>query len=118
MKGLRTAAIVAALAAIVAFVPQGGSTAGFVYAVLSITLMTLFVLFGGRMYRTFRSEIYGLGDSYRAVLYASLGGFVLAMAWRIKLVETTGGTLLFVAMISAVLGGLYAVFLRWRSYRV
>jgi hypothetical protein len=117
-RGLRTAAIIAALAAIVAFVPQGGSSAGFISALLSIALMALFVLFGGRLYRTFRSEIYGLGDRYRAILYASIGGFVLAMAWRVQLFDTTGGSVLWTAMVAGAMAGLYVVFVRWRAYRV
>ena len=117
-SGLRTAAIVAALAAIVAFVPQGGSSAGFIQAFLSIALMALFVLFGGRMYQMFRSDIYGLGDRHRAILYASIGGFVLAMAWRPWLFDTTAGSALWVAMVAGALGGLYAVFMRWRAYRI
>jgi len=118
MRGLRTAAIIAVLAAIVAFVPQGGSSAGFIYAVLSIALMVLFALFAARIYQTFRSDIYGLGDRHRAILYASIGGFILAMAWRPKLFETTGGSLLWIAMVAGALGGLYAVFMRWRAYRI
>lgn len=118
LAALRTVAIVAALAAIVAFVPQGGSTAGFIGAVLTIALTVLFVLFGGRLYQMFRNDIYGLGDRHRGLLYASIGAFVLAMAWRGRLFDTVGGSLLWVALIAFALGGLWSVFMRWRAYRV
>ena len=117
-RGVQVAAIVAGLAAIVAFVPHGGSTAGFIGRIISISLTVLFALFAMRIYQTFREDIYGLGERHRAILYASLGGFVLAMAWRPELVATGAGTLLFVAMIAAAIGGLYVCFIRWRAYRV
>lgn len=116
-RGVQIALIVAGLAAIVAFVPHGGSTAGFVGQIVSISLTILFVLFAARLYQTFRDDIYGLGDTHRAVLYGSLGAFVLAMAWRERLFATVGGSILWVAMIAGALAGLWACFVRWRAYR-
>jgi hypothetical protein len=118
LERLRTVAIIAALAAVVAFVPHGNTSAGLVATVINVALAVIFVLFGVRLYQMFRAEIYGLGEPHRASLYASIGGFVLAMAWRTQLVTTGAGTLLFVVMLSAVLAGLFACFTRWRSGRV
>jgi hypothetical protein len=117
-RGVQVGAIVAALAAVVAFVPHGGSTAGFIGRVVSVALTILFVLFAVRLYQTFRDDIYGLGERHRAILYGAFGGFVLAMAWRDRLFDSAAGSLLWVAMIAAALGGLYACFMRWRAYRV
>jgi hypothetical protein len=117
-EGLRNAAIIAGLAAIVAFVPQGGSTAGFISAIITIALTVLLVMFGGRLYQMFRTDIYGLGDRHRLILYASIGAFVLAMAWREVLFDTAAGSLLWVLMIAGTIGGLWAVFVRWRANRV
>jgi len=117
-RGVQIAAIIAGLAAIVAFVPHGGSTAGFIGTVISIVLTVLFVLFGVRLYQMFRTDIYGLGEQHRAILYGSIGAFILAMAWRQQLFDTTGGSLLWVAMIAGAMGGLYACFVRWRADRV
>lgn len=117
-RWLQIVLVVGALAAVVAFVPEGSSSAGFVGRVLSITLMILFVLFAVRLYQQFRDDIYVLGDRYRGVLYGALGAIVLAMAWRRELFDTTGGSLLWVAMIAGALGGLYATFVHWRSYRI
>lgn len=116
-RGARNAAIVAGLAAVIAFVPHGGSSAGLVGSLLTIALSVLFVFFGAQMYARFRSDIYGLGDQYRLVLYGSIGLFVLAMAGRSRLSDTGLGTLLLVAMIGAALGGLFACFTRWRAER-
>ena len=117
-RGVQVAAIVAGLAAIVAFVPHGGSTAGFVSRIISISLTVLFALFAARLYQMFRHDIYGLGDRYRAILYGAVGAFVLAMAWRDEMFDTGAGTFLWILMIVGALGGLYTVFVRWRSYRV
>jgi hypothetical protein len=117
-NGLRTALIVAALAAIVAFVPHGGSSAGFVGALLTIALTVIFVLFAMRIYQMFRTDIYGLGEQHRAMLYVSLGAFILAMAGRVKLLDTAAGTLLWIVLIAGAAGGLFTCFMRWRAYRV
>ncbi len=98
--------------------PHGGSSAGFVGRIISIALTVLFVLFAARLYQMFRNDIYGLGDRYRGILYGALGAFVLAMAWRDRLFDTGLGSLLWVAMIAGAVGGLYACFMRWRSYRL
>ena len=117
-RGLQVALIIAGLAAIVAFVPHGASSATFIATIISIALTVLFALFAVRVYQQFRTDIYGLGEQYRLILYASIGGFVLAMAWRVELFRTTAGSLLWVAMIVGVLAGLYACFMRWRAYRI
>lgn len=117
-RGVQIVAIIAAIAAVVAFVPQGGSTADFIGAIISISLMVLFVMFAVRLYQMFRNDIYGLGDRHRAMLYGALGAFVLAMAWRDQLFDTAPGSLLWVAMIGGAMAGLYAVFVRWRAFRV
>lgn len=117
-EGARNALIIAALAAVVAFVPHGGSTAGFIGRIISVSLMILFVLFGVRLYQMFRDDLYGLGERHRAYLYGALGAFVLAMAWRDRLFDSAAGSLLWVAMIAGALAGLWAAFVRWRAYRV
>ena len=117
-RGLQVTLIIAGLAAIVAFVPHGGSTAGFIARIISIALTVLFALFALRLYQMFRDDIYGLGEHHRLILYASIGGFILAMAWRSELFDTGPGTFLWIVMICGVLAGLYACFMRWRAYRV
>jgi hypothetical protein len=116
-RGVQVAAIVAGLAAIVAFVPHGGSTAGFIGRIISVSLTILLALFAARLYQMVRDDIYGLGERHRGILYASIAGFVLAMAWRQDLLATGAGTALWVAMIAACLGGLYVCFMHWRAYR-
>jgi len=111
---LRNIAIVAVLAALVAFLPQGGDAAAFVAAVLTILLTIMFVWFGVWCYRSFRTEIYSLGDRHRGLLYGSIGVALFAMAGSSKLLDTGVGVLAFVAMLVGAMLGLYTV---WRHHR-
>lgn len=114
MTVARNVAIIALLAAAVAFLPGGGSGAGLVGAILSTLILVAFVLLAARFYRENRYDIDALGDRWRALAYGAIGLIVLAMAARVKLFETGGGTL---AWILAVAGSAYALYLVWRHHR-
>jgi len=111
---LRNILIIAVLAAIVAFIPQGGDTADFITRVLSVLFAIMFVWFGYWLYRQFRTDIYGLGERHRALLYCSIGVAVFAMAAARRLLDTGVGTLAFVALLIGASLGLYTT---WRHYR-
>jgi hypothetical protein len=111
----RNVAIILVLAAAVAFVPGGGSTADVIGGVLSTLILVALVLFVARLYREHRLDIDGLGDRWRALLYGAIGVVVLAMAARQRLSDIGGGgTLLWVALLAAAS---YSVYLVWRHYR-
>jgi hypothetical protein len=114
MVAARNAAIVLAIAAAVYFLPGGGNAASLVYAVLGTLILVSLVLLAIRFYREHLTDVYGLGDTWRAVLYGALAAVVLAMAARARLVSTGGGTLVWIAVIGAAS---YAVYLCWRRYR-
>jgi hypothetical protein len=115
-KAARNLLIIVALATLVAFAPAGGSTADFVSSTLGAAITVLIVLLLGRLYREHRVAIFSLGDLHRAILYGSLGLFIVAMAARPVLFDTAAGTFGWFAAIGAVIGGLYAVYTRHRSY--
>jgi predicted Na+-dependent transporter len=118
IETLRNVAIVVALAAIVAFVPSGDESANFVGNVISIAITILFLLLGMRLYQMFRSDIHGLGDRWRGVLYGAIGVAVFAMAARQKLFDTGAGTFAWFALMGAASYALYAVWRQYRSYRI
>jgi hypothetical protein len=111
---LRNLAIVLALAAAVYLVPGGGDAAALIGALLSTAILASFVMLAARFYRDRRTDILGLEDRWRAILYGALAVIVLAMAARPRLIETGGGTLLWLA---AVAGSGYALYRVWRHYR-
>ena len=111
---VRNVAIILVLAAAVAFVPGGGTTAGLIGAVLSTLIMVSLVFFAYRFYRERRVELDGLGDRWRGLLYSAIVVVVLALAARPRLSDTSGGTLVVVALLGAAAYAFYAV---WRHYR-
>jgi hypothetical protein len=115
-KTLRNVLIIIAIAAAVAFLPGGGDTAQLVQALLSIALTVIFVLLGIRFYRENRVAIFSLGDRHRALLYGALALVVLALAGRPWLIGSGVGTLVFVAMLVAAAGAVYAVWQHHRAY--
>ncbi|MEA2226927.1 MAG: hypothetical protein QOF04_557 [Solirubrobacteraceae bacterium] len=114
MAAARNVAILLALAAAVAFLPGGGSTAALIGGLLSTAILASFVMFAARFYRENRMDIVGLGDRWRAILYGSIAVIVLTMAARAQLIQTGAGLLLWLA---AIAGASYALYRVWRQYR-
>jgi hypothetical protein len=115
-KTLRNVLIVLAVAAAVAFLPGGGSTAQLVQSLLGIAITVIFVLLGIRFYRENRVAIFSLGDKHRGLLYGALGALVLALAGRVTLLHTGLGSLVFVLLLVGAVGALYAVWQHHRAY--
>ncbi len=112
--GLRNTVIVFAIAAAVHFVPGGGDTADIVGALLSTAIIISIVLIGARVYRERRTDIMGLEERFRGMLYGAIGLAIFAMAARERLWDTGPGLLLWFAMIG---GASYALVLVWQHYR-
>jgi hypothetical protein len=110
----RNVAIVLVLAAAVAFIPGGGTTAGLVGGILSTLIFVSLVFFAYRFYREHRLELDGLGDRWRGLLYGAIAAVVLALAALPRLQDTSGGTLVVVVVLGAAAYAFYAV---WRHYR-
>jgi len=114
MGTARNVAIVLVLAAAVAFLPGGGTTAGLVGAILSTLIMVSLVFFAYRFYREHRMELDGLGDRWRGLLYSAIGAVVLALAALPRLSGSSGATFVVIAVLGAAAYAFYAV---WRHYR-
>jgi drug/metabolite transporter (DMT)-like permease len=111
----RNIAIILALAAAVAFIPGGGTTAAVAGAVLSTLILVALVFFVARLYRDHRLDLEMLGDRWRGVLYGAVGVIVLAMAARERLQDQgSGGTIVWIVLLA---GSAYAIYLVWRHYR-
>lgn len=113
---VRNIAIIFALAAIVAFLPGGDTGANLVSQVLSAIFVVLIAFILGQLYRRFRSDIYGLGERWRLVLYASVGAIVIALACASRLLSESGGAgiAIWFVLMGAAAYGLYGT---WRHYR-
>jgi hypothetical protein len=116
MAAARNILIILALAAIVQFAPGGGDAAALINAVLFTLLNVVFVYFGVRFYRERRTDIYGLGDRGRALLYGGLAAIVLALAGTGRWLDTSAGTLVWLALLAGAIVALVTVFRQYREY--
>ena len=116
MSTARNVAIVLLLAAAVAFIPGGGTTAGLIGGILSTLIMVSLVFFAYRFYREHRVELEGLGDPWRGLLYGAIGAVVLALAALPRQQTSSGGTLVVVLVLGAAAYAFYAVWRRYREY--
>ena len=115
MRSARNVAIIAVLAAVVAFAPGGGEGAGVLSQALGAVFTVAIVAILARLYRQFRSEIFSLGDRWRGVLYVSIAVLLLSLAGGRRLLELGGaGTLAFFVLVG---GSLYAMYRTWRQFR-
>ncbi len=112
----RNVLIVAAIAAAVQFLPGGGTAAATFRSVLSVAFAAGLAFFAGRMYLERRTDVYGLGERHRALLYGALGvGVVTATATR-RLWHTGVGELVWFALMAGVAYALYVVYRFSRAY--
>jgi hypothetical protein len=109
-------AIIAGLAAAVAFAPGGGTTARLILWVIGVLFWGSLAWFLARLYRDYRNELYGLGDRMRAVLYVSIGVAVLTVTATRKMWDTGAGLFLWFLLIGMASYGVFAVWRHWRAY--
>ena len=115
MQTARNVAIVFALAALVAFAPGGRSGATLLGQLLSAVFTAAVVAILVRLYRQFRTDLFGLGDRARGVLYVSLAVLLLTLAATGRLFAGGGaGTAAWFVLMGAASYGLYAT---WREFR-
>jgi hypothetical protein len=116
VKHVRNFGIVALLALGIWALPGGGAAADVFGAALFVIITVGIGLLAARFYAENRSEIYGLGDNWRLLLYGALGLIVLTMAGSPKLFDTGAGTLLWLLLIAASIYALVRVFRHSREY--
>jgi membrane protease YdiL (CAAX protease family) len=115
VSAARNVAVILVLAAAVAFIPGGGTTASVIGAILSTLILVSLVFFVARLYRDHRLDLDTLGDRWRGLLYGAVAVLVVAMAARPRLREHGDtGTLVWVALLASAA---YAVYLVWRHHR-
>lgn len=117
---VRNVAIIFALAALVAFLPGGETGADFIGQILSAIFIVLIVFVLGQLYRRFQEDIYGLGDRWRLIMYASAGVIVVALGAASRLLSDSGpaGLVLWFALMGGAVYGLYGTFRQYREYRI
>jgi hypothetical protein len=112
----RNVVIVLALGAVVAFLPGGGDAAAVIGAVLSTLILASFVWLAVRFYREHQYDLDGLGDRWRGLLYGAIALVIFAMAARGRLLDTSAGAIVWVALIAGAAYAGYRVWRHWREY--
>jgi hypothetical protein len=112
----RNVVIVAALAAVVALVPGGGTGASVAIQAVSLTFLATLGWIAMLMYREHRMSLYGLGDRRRAVVYAALGVITVTLTASNRLWQSVGGKLAWFALLVAAVYAAAAVVFAARRY--
>jgi len=112
----RNVGIVFLLALAVWLLPGGGTGAEIVQALISVAFAVAIWFFLMRMYRERRTTIYGLGDNYRATLYASLAAVLFLGASADRWWESGPLTIAWMVVLGCCIYGFVAVFRHYREY--
>jgi hypothetical protein len=99
MRAARNIAIIALLALVLAAVPGGGNLARGVLAALLVAFLAIIGAAGYLIYRQNRFAYMTLTDSQRAWLLGALGAIVLMIAGADELLDTGGGTLVWIGVL-------------------
>jgi hypothetical protein len=116
MRALRNVAIIAAIAAAVRYIPEGGTVAVTFESALVAALGIGFGYIGLRLYREHRISLSSLGDRHRLLLYMAVAGAALLWAGRSRMWTTGSGEVIWFAVLGFVLYALMEVFRHSRSY--
>jgi hypothetical protein len=113
---LRNVVIVAALAAVVALVPGGGTGASVAIQAISLTFLAALAWVGMLMYREHRLSLYSLGDGRRAIVYSAVGVIALTLTATNRLWQSVGGKLAWFALLVGAVYAAAAVVFAARRY--
>jgi hypothetical protein len=116
MRAVRNIAIVAALAFIVAAVPGGGNAATAVVTTITITFLAVIAWAVYQAYRSQQLTILSLSDAQRAVLAGAVGAIVLMVAGADELLDTGGGTLVWIAVLAASIVAIWRLWVQSQTY--
>lgn len=116
VAALRNVLIILGLAAVVAFVPGGGTAGNFVTTLLSVTFLGTLAWFATVFYRQNRITLLSLEPRLRLLLYGSIAVGALTAIGTRRLWDEGGGlgVVLWFALIGAALFGIATVY---RAYR-
>ncbi len=98
---VRNVAIIAAIAAIVAFLPGGGPAANVVTTGLYLAFLGALLWVATIMYREHRGSLYLLPDSRRALLYIAVAVLAVTLTATHRLWNTPAGSVAWLVLVGA-----------------
>ena len=112
----RNVAIIAAIAAVVAFLPGGGRGASVVIAAISLAFLGSMAWVATIMYRQHRTSLYGLGESRRAAVYVAGGVLAITLTATSRMWSSSAGSVAWLLLVGAAVYVVVAVFMAARRY--
>ena len=116
MASLRNVAIIVVIAAVVAFVPGGGTTGNVVITAVSLIFLAVLAWVASILYREHRTSLYSLGDSRRAALYAAAAVLAVTLTATSKLTSSSAGSVAWLVLVGGSVYTLFAVVWAARRY--
>lgn len=113
---LRNVVIVAVIAAAVAFIPGGGTTANVVIQAISLIFLGCLIWVGSVLYRQHRVALYALGESRRAALYAAAAVLAITLTATSRLWASPAGSVAWLVLVGASVYVGFAVIWAARKY--
>jgi hypothetical protein len=113
---VRNVAILLALAAVLMLAPGGGQAGDAVLEALVVAMFAALGFFAVRVYREHRTDLYGLGERNRTVLYLAVGLATLTLVATDRLWASGPGTVVWFALIGLAAYAVWLVFRASRQY--
>jgi len=109
--------LIALVALVLTGLPGGDNALDFLLTALSLVFFTAIAMLGYRLYLQFRTDLEGLPDRNRAVLYGSIGLAFLTFCATSRLFDVGGGgAVIWLALLGACSYGVYWVWTQYRAY--
>lgn len=115
-RNVRNVAIVFALAAVVDFLPGGGTGAGIVIQAISLAFLAAVGWVASIMYRQHRTALYSMGELRRGVLYAAIAVLAVTVTATPRLWATSAGSVAWLVLVGATVYLCCAVLWAARKY--
>ncbi len=112
----RNVGIILLIAAAVWLIPGGGTAADVLMGLIGVAFAVGIWLFLHHMYREHRMTIFGLGDRFRGIFYASLASILFLGAAAGEWFDNGPLTILWLLVLGAAVYGLVATWRHWREY--
>ncbi len=112
----RNVAIIAVIAAVVAFLPGGGTGANVVITVISLAFLASIGWVGTILYRQHRTSLHALGDSRRVALYVAAGVLAITLTATARMWASSAGSVAWLLLVGAAVYVIAAVLIAARRY--
>jgi hypothetical protein len=113
-KTLRNIGIILLIAAIVVFVPGGGTGASVITQAVSLAFLASLAWFALIMYRQHRYSLDSLGDRNRTILYVAAGVAAVTLTATSRMWSSSAGSVAWLVLLGVAIYSVVAVVLAAR----